>query len=365
MAYGDLVPDFPRPAGGEGAREAAAPVARAACLALLQTRLGFPPEIFAALAQPLILGSAGCLQRRVGDVSGAARDRERALVFAVRAVMVRQDRILPPNAPPEMVGELAHRWTYAVLVAALLRSVETAGAGGLASLHDRIVPEVGQRWLRQDQAVTAALTDVLSGCPGPDNPIAAILREVVGGAASGQAGLGETRGLSAPDAEDRGAQLSTAGSGMAPDSVSATTCGGSCAVASATDARVSRFFGWLGRGITSASIPVNTRSSFVHRVREGLLVVWPDAFRSFLEAQRSSVPALRSMQRLRQAVLDAGWHLESADGSGVHRYAWREDGRPAAMLEGVVITSPHGLLDPLPPINPRLVRIAVAGGSDP
>jgi hypothetical protein len=350
------------PPSGQGSRASPA-VARAS--ARLRSGLGFPPEVFDTLVAPLLGGLAGCLLRGVRDVSGAARDRERALVFALRAVMVRRDRILPPNAPPEMVGEFAHRWTYAVLVAALLRSVETAGADGLASRHDLIVPEVGQRWLRQDQAVTAALADVLSGCPGPDNPIAAILREAAGSAASWPAGLGETRGLSAPDAEDRGAQLLTAGSGMAPDSVAATNCAAVFTAAAATDARVFRFFGWLGQGIANASIPVNTRVSFVHRVREGLLLVWPDAFRSFLEAQRSSSPALRSMQRLRQTVLDAGWHLESADGRGVHRYAWREDGRPAAMLDGVVLTSTDRLLDRAPPINPRLSRIEVAGGSDP
>jgi hypothetical protein len=34
-------------------------------------------------------------------------------------------------------------------------------------------------------------------------------------------------------------------------------------------------------------------------------------------------------------------------------------------VHGIVIEQPQRLLDPLPPINSRLARIAIAGGSDP
>ena len=48
-----------------------------------------------------------------------------------------------------------------------------------------------------------------------------------------------------------------------------------------------------------------------------------------------------------------------------NKIAWTKNGKATARVHGIVIEQPQRLLDPLPPINSRLVRIAVAGGSDP
>ncbi|MBC7707064.1 MAG: TraI domain-containing protein [Rhodoferax sp.] len=42
---------------------------------------------------------------------------------AVRRCWRRRGQILPRGAPPEVIGAQAHRWTYAVFVAALLRDL--------------------------------------------------------------------------------------------------------------------------------------------------------------------------------------------------------------------------------------------------
>jgi hypothetical protein len=42
----------------------------------------------------------------------------------------------------------------------------------------------------------------------------------------------------------------------------------------------------------------------------------------------------------------------------LHGYAWRQDGRQAARIHGVVILAPARFVDPVPPINPALVRVA-------
>jgi hypothetical protein len=46
-------------------------------------------------------------------------------------------------------------------------------------------------------------------------------------------------------------------------------------------------------------------------------------------------------------------------------YAWTKNSKATTRVHGVVIEQPQRLLDPLPPINSRLVRIAVAGGDEP
>jgi len=93
--------------------------------ALLRSRLVFPREVFAPLVEPLIQALAkrvpSAPHRDAAQGLPLAQPLGRSLQFALRALAVRRDWILPPNALPERVGKLAHRWTYAVLVAALLR----------------------------------------------------------------------------------------------------------------------------------------------------------------------------------------------------------------------------------------------------
>ena len=105
----------------------------AAHVGLLQSRLAFPREVFVTLVEPLIQGLAervpSARHRDAAMEVPVAQPLERSVQFALRALAVRRDRILPPNAPPERVGELAHRWTYAVLVCGLLRDAQALGSG--------------------------------------------------------------------------------------------------------------------------------------------------------------------------------------------------------------------------------------------
>jgi hypothetical protein len=84
-------------------------------IVLLRVRMGFPAESFALAARPLIDGYAEFVQLR--PIPGSARydgpggQLQRGLVTALRALDHRRGQILPRNAPPEILGALAHRWT--------------------------------------------------------------------------------------------------------------------------------------------------------------------------------------------------------------------------------------------------------------
>jgi hypothetical protein len=330
-------------------------------VALLRARLAFPREVFDVLVEPMILGLAGRVpSARDGDTAADTQPLGRSLRLALRALALRRDRILPPNAPPERVGELAHRWTYAVLLAALLRKGEAPGAESPAGRYECIVPELGRVWIGQDREASAALAAVLSDRCGRDNPILAILTEALSGLAD----------VAAPV---DGAQWHQHASDIDPMDVSGTEPALSASEALTTQASLASLsapplpalFGWLRDGLAGGSIEINTRTALVHHVPEGLLLVSPGVFRSFLASRGADANSQEALKRLQRSALKAGWHLVGADGANVLGYAWTKNGKAIARVHGIVIEQPQRLLDPLPPINPRLVRIEVAGGSDP
>jgi hypothetical protein len=332
-------------------------------VALLRARLGFPCEVFDVLVEPVIRGLAGCVpSARDGDAAADTQRLGRSVRLALRALAVRRDRILPPNALPEQVGELAHRWTYAVLLAAMLRNGEAAGAGTPASRYECVVPELGRVWIGQNREASAALAEALSDRCGQDNPILAILTEALSGRSDAAAPVDRAQGhqhasrivpkaafdTEPPPARSVSEALATLAS---PASMSAPP--------------LQAFFGWLRDGLAGGSIEINTRTALVHHLLEGLLLVSPGIFRSFLAWQGADANSQEALKRLQRSVLKAGWHLVGADGANVLDYVWTKNGKTTARVHGIVIEQPQRLLDPLPPINLRLARIAVAGGSDP
>lgn len=332
-------------------------------VALLRGRLSFPSEVFEVLVEPVIRGLAGCVpSARDGDAAADTKPLGRSVRLALRALAVRRDRILPPNAPPERVGELAHRWSYAVLVAALLRRVEATSAGTPASRYECVVPELGRVWIGQDREASAALAEVLSDRCGQDNPILAILTEALSGLADAAAPVD-------------GAQWHQHRSDIDPKAVPGVEPEPALSASEALATHVSRstlsalplpeLFGWLRDGLAAGSIEINTRAALVHHVPEGLLLVSPGIFRSFLASQGADGNSQEALKRLQRSVLKAGWHLVGADGASVLGYAWTKNGKTTARVHGMVIEQPQRVLDPLPPINSRLVRIAVAGSADP
>ena len=332
-------------------------------VALLRARLAFPREVFDVLVEPMIRALEGCVQSaRYGDAAADTQPLGRSLRLALRALAVRRDRILPPKAPPERVGELAHRWSYAVLVAAMLRKGEATGAGTPASRYECVVPELGRVWISQDREASAALAEVLSDRCGQDNPILAILKEALSGLPDAAAPFDKAQGHRRASHIDPKAV-----SGIEP--VPALSASGALAThasrASLSAAPPPELFGWLRDGLAESSIEINTRTALVHHVPEGLLLVSPGIFRSFLAWQGADANSQESLKRLQRSVLKAGWHLVGADGANVLGYAWTKNGKATARVHGIVIEQPQRLLDPLPPINSRLARIAIAGGSDP
>jgi hypothetical protein len=350
-------PDVPRPSGRSVVADH---------IATLRPRLAYPGEVFELLVQPLILELAEHVPSgRHRDV--ATNDRvddllARSVRFALRALAIRRDRILPPNAPPERVGELAHRWTYALLLAALLRDGHGPGSVAPDLKYEGVVPELGRLWIEEDPAVSIALADVLAGRDGPGNAIAAILREAVSGRSYCAAPSGSSQRQHLAAAIDPAAA-------SVPVSVQVVSQSGALGTyasqASLSAPPLPELFGWLRDELAGGSIEINTRTALVHHVTEGLLLVSPGIFRSFLAWQSDDANSQEALKRLQRSVLKAGWHLVGADGASVLGYAWTKNGRATARVHGIVIEQPQRLLDPLPPINPRLVRIALAGGSVP
>jgi hypothetical protein len=334
--------------------------------AILRLRLGFPHEVFVVLVQPLILGIAGRVPsarpRDLGTDDRVDDPLGRSVRWALRSLAVCRDRILPPNVPPERVGELAHRWTYAVLVAALLRNVQAPGCSARARQYEGVVPDLGRAWIGEDPVVSLALADVLAGRAATSNPIEAILRN---------AASGHYRSLDSYDTSQRQHSASVIDPTVVSVSASVQVdspvraCAPPISPASSLDQPFSDFFDWLSDGIPGGSIEINTRAALAHHVPEGLLLVSPGIFRSFLAWQGADANSQESLKRLQRSVLKAGWHLVGADGASVLDYAWTKSGKITAKVHGIVIEQPQRLLDPLPPINSRLVRIAVAGSADP
>jgi hypothetical protein len=332
-------------------------------VALLRARLAFPREVFDVLVEPVIRGLAGCMpSARDGDAAADTQPLGCSVRLALRALAVRRDRILPPNAPPERVGELAHRWSYAVLVAALLRKGEAPGSGSPDSRYERIVPELGRVWIGQDREASAALAEVLSDRCGQDNPILAILTEAFYGRSDASAPVDRARW------HQRRSDIDPkAGSDTEPEPALSTSgaLANHASRASLSAAPPPELLCWLRDGLARGSIEINSRTALVHHVPEGLLLVSPSIFRSFLAWQGADAHSQEALKRLQRSFLKAGWHLVGADGASVLGYAWTKNGKATARVHGIVIEQPLRLLDPLPPINSRLVRIAVAGGCDP
>jgi hypothetical protein len=330
-------------------------------IVLLRVRMGFPPETFALAAQPLIDGYAELVQlrpvpgsRRYGEPGGQLH---RGLVAALRALDQRRGQILPRNAPPEMLGALAHRWTYGVFAAALLRDIGRSNPDVAAQVFERCVPPIIQAWLAEDPALMAELRAVLAGNADQSSAIATL----VDGAPT-TAVRPAIEATAAPCASTEAiADAVTSSVESAPmvpandepeflDSVQAE---------GAADAR--RFMEWLRRGLADGTLAVNTRGALVHGVEDGLLLVSPGIFRAFIrqDGARGSEPRAAA-KRLQRDVLRAKWHLRTDGGVNLHGYAWKQDGRVAAHLHGIVVLSPGRFVGAEPAINPALARVVDA-----
>lgn len=100
---------------------------------LLRIKLGYPREVFDRAVSPVIAGYAEFVQLLPALAAQHHSPQgglyTRALEVASRALDYRRGQILPRGAAPEVIGAQAHRWTYAVFLAALLHDAGHALAG--------------------------------------------------------------------------------------------------------------------------------------------------------------------------------------------------------------------------------------------
>lgn len=277
----------------------------------------------------------------------------RALVTALRALDYRRGQILPRNTPPETLGALAHRWTYAMFAAALLRDLDRDHVEASMRLFENCVPPDIQAWLGDDPALMMELRGVLTGTADLSSVIAELVERAAPSARP------TTVASVLPDAQT-GSVASTVESSVEPsrnapeaeepeflDSVIATGA-----------ERPRRFMAWVQQGITDGSLPVNTRGALVHGVEEGLLLVSPRILRAFIQHDGAGQEQANDVaKRLQREVLRAGWHLKAEGGVNLHAYVWKQDERPAERIHGIVILAPQRFFDPVPALNPMLDRV--------
>jgi hypothetical protein len=330
-------------------------------IVLLRVRMGFPAESFALAARPLIDGYAEFVQLRPvpgsGRYGGPGGQLQRGLVTALRALDHRRGQILPRNAPPEILGALAHRWTYAVFAAALLRDVGEGPSDDRVRIFERWVPPSVQAWLAEHPPLMAELRAVLVGRADASSAIA----ELAERAATGARPRVEATLPPAQTTSTAGAvKASVETAPIAPETDGPEFLDG---VDAAGAERPRRFMEWVRQGIADGTLPVNVRGALVHGVEDGLLLASPGIFRAFVrrDGPGQGEPG-DAAKRLQREVLRAGWHLRADGGVNLHGYAWKQDGGAVARIHGVVILSPGRFFDPVPPINPALVRV---GGSAP
>jgi hypothetical protein len=325
-------------------------------IVLLRVRMGFPAESFALAARPLIDGYAEFVRLR--PIPGSSRydgpggQLQRGLVTALRALDHRRGQILPRNAPPEILGALAHRWTYAVFAAALLRDAGRAQSDDSMRMFERWVPPIVQAWLAEHPPLMEELRAVLAGSADASSAIAELVERAVTGTRSGvEATLPPAQTTSIAGAVE--ASVETAP--IAPEADGPEFLDGLDAVGVE---RPRRFMEWVRQGIADGTLPVNVRGALVHGVEDGLLLASPGIFRAFIrrDGAGQAEPG-DAAKRLQREVLRAGWHLRADGGVNLHGYAWKQDGRAAARIHGIVILAPSRFFDPVPAINPALVRV--------
>ncbi|MBN9463853.1 MAG: TraI domain-containing protein [Burkholderiales bacterium] len=325
-------------------------------IVLLRVRMGFPAESFALAARPLIDGYSEFVQLR--PIPGSSRyggpggQLQRGLVTALRALDHRRGQILPRNAPPEILGALAHRWTYAVFAAALLRDAGGGPSDDRVRIFERWVPPSVQAWLAEHPPLMAELRAVLVGRADASSAIAELAERAATGARPRiEATVPHTQTESFVGAVEAGVETAP----IAPEADGPEFLDGVDAV---DTGRPRRFMEWVRQGIADGTLPVNVRGALVHGVEDGLLLASPGIFRAFVrrDGPGRAEPG-DAAKRMQREVLRAGWHLRADGGVNLHGYAWKQDARVADRIHGIVILSPGRFFDPVPAINAALVRV--------
>lgn len=345
------------------------------------------------------------------------------LEIASRALDYRRGQILPRGAAPEVIGAQSHRWTYAVFIAALLhdvgkntaelhvvirsgqgvpetwspRSGAMSACGAVSyrvefpgndarqdELHgtlpvqllSRSVPPSVMEWLAEDPQLVRELLAFLAG----DNSArTGAISELVLRAAA-QSGSSDLLAQGRPDLPKREAAQPNAATAATdestPPKVEAEYLGGAHHTRTAdlglaqVPHAARRFIGWLQEGLSDGTLRFNEAGALVHFVDEGMLLVSPRIFREF--AQRfgkdgdahgaSALGEADIGKSIQRQLLRAGWHVRAEKGVNILTYQVKRGEHAVSRLSGVVIQNPERFIDPVPPINPLLVRLRDSSG---
>ena len=370
---------------------------------VLRVKLGFPLEVFAQAVRPLIHGYAEFVQllpavnsSRFGHCGGRL---QAALVSALRAIERRRSQILPRGAPPEAIGVQAHRWSYAVFAAALLRELPHVSAGlrvwidlqGVAQSWDPVsgsmlacgahtyrvealeasaldpvhsalalclfessVPTQIRNWLAEDALLMHELRSVLLGSADPGCAIAQLLVR------SECTADPKPRPLpSAPPAPpvpraDTAVAADVSPAPMAPALEEPQFL---AAVTQQAPAIAVQFMEWLKCGLQNGSLAVNRPDGVAYVVKEGLLLVSPRIFREFVKQHGAAWGgAVDAAKRVQREVLREGWHLRAEQGVNMQSYEVRASVPGAKPIGGIVLREPGRFIQSLPGVDETLVR---------
>ncbi|MBU1973152.1 MAG: helicase/relaxase domain-containing protein [Gammaproteobacteria bacterium] len=374
---------------------------------LIWIKMGWAREVFEPVVRPVIDGYAAHLQglpateSLLHAVTGARFTH--ALQVGSRALDFRRGQILPRGAAPEVIGAQAHRWTYAVFVAALLH--DTRQEGLAEQLLNRFVPPLVLDWLAADPELMRELVAFLAGDDSaPAGAISELVRRAAGQSPSrdllpsGRVDPKVREAAPAPsplgvkaegDLEDPATTSTTTVAMDEPalpveeteyledvdDSQAESAPPPSQKSSVADSARpqapdaAHRFMAWLQQGLADGTLPVNAAGALVHFVPEGMLLVSPRIFREFAtrfgDDRDGPAPAAgdpdvgKSIQR---QFLRAGWHRRAGKGVNMLSYQLMRGERAVSQLSGVVIPNPERFITQVPAINPVLIRLPAKTG---
>jgi len=287
---------------------------------LLRVRTGFPREVFDLVVLPVVVGL--CESPEPGDMADPVLVRR--LAVAARALELRRGLVLPRGLPPELVGGLAHRWTWTVVMAALADAFVNEGDAAQSAATrwtrlEQVAPAEAMAWLREDPDVTEALWAFLSGDGDRAGTLAGIVRRAETDVL-GPVRVPSTAEDVAPDVGEPGLAPGTAAV-LAP------------AEGAAESPIAQAFLDWLRDAVRHGAIEMNTPKGVICLLEEGTLVAEPVAFREFARRVTTgecpkppgTTATGRDLERVvRREVMRARWHVASA----------HEDGLVAGCLDG-------------------------------
>lgn len=362
----------------------------------LQVKLGMPAEVFETSVRPMIEAYAEFVQCLTAPSTRDVQPEpmlERALRAVHAALDRRRHQILPLGVAPEDIGALAHRWSYALMVVALIevareglpdlavtfRSAERPvprswgpAAGSLAA-HDALAYRYGAPirdadgsaflrftllhacvsptvlvWLAEDERVFACLDAVLSGRSDPDAAsLLDLLRTPTASAtelpptySSTDRWAGEKRGRSGPSASD---------ATWVPAGLRTETYRG-------LDADTAAFLRWLRDALARGEIATNAPQAPVHGVQAGLLLVVPRVFTAYAKAQSAAPLGAGTLSDAATRLRKIQKSLAAIDGVLSKRTFDLHEGRTVVgQVTGLVVPEPERFGIARPDVNCGLV----------